>query len=46
MKLNAKVYGATTVGPGSRIGGEVKNSVLFANSNKGHDGFLGDSVLG
>jgi len=46
VKLNAKVYGATTVGPGSRIGGEVKNSVLFANSNKGHDGFLGDSVLG
>lgn len=46
VKLNAKVYGATTVGPGSRIGGEVKNAVLFANSNKGHDGFLGDSVLG
>ncbi|MDR7211368.1 GlmU family protein [Flavobacterium piscis] len=46
VKINAKVYGATTVGPGSRIGGEVKNSVLFANSNKGHDGFLGDSVLG
>ncbi|WP_166921891.1 GlmU family protein [Flavobacterium poyangense] len=46
VKLNAKVYGATTVGVGSRIGGEVKNSVLFANSNKGHDGFLGDSVLG
>ena len=46
VKLNAKSYGATTVGPGSRIGGEVKNSVLFQNSNKGHDGFLGDSVLG
>ncbi|MBS7232276.1 GlmU family protein [Flavobacterium psychroterrae] len=46
VKISAKVYGATTVGPGSRIGGEVKNSVLFANSNKGHDGFLGDSVLG
>jgi UDP-N-acetylglucosamine diphosphorylase/glucosamine-1-phosphate N-acetyltransferase len=46
VKLNAKVYGATTVGPYSRIGGEVKNSVLFAYSNKGHDGFLGDSVLG
>lgn len=46
VKLNAKIYGATTVGVGSRIGGEVKNSVLFANSNKGHDGFLGDSVLG
>ena len=46
VKMGAKVYGATTVGPGSRIGGEVKNSVLFANSNKGHEGFLGDSVLG
>ncbi|MBF7090408.1 GlmU family protein [Flavobacterium sp. ALJ2] len=46
VKMNAKVYGATTVGIGSRIGGEVKNSVVFANSNKGHDGFLGDSVLG
>ena len=46
VKLNAKVYGPTTVGPGSRIGGEVKSPVLFANSNKGHDGFLGDSVLG
>jgi UDP-N-acetylglucosamine diphosphorylase/glucosamine-1-phosphate N-acetyltransferase len=46
VKMNAKVYGATTVGVGSRIGGEVKNSVLFANSNKGHEGFLGDSVLG
>jgi UDP-N-acetylglucosamine diphosphorylase/glucosamine-1-phosphate N-acetyltransferase len=46
VKMQAKVYGATTVGPYSRIGGEVKNSVLFAYSNKGHDGFLGDSVLG
>ncbi|MBE8728030.1 GlmU family protein [Flavobacterium hungaricum] len=46
VKMSAKVYGATTVGLGSRIGGEVKNSVLFANSNKGHEGFLGDSVLG
>jgi UDP-N-acetylglucosamine diphosphorylase/glucosamine-1-phosphate N-acetyltransferase len=46
IKMAAKVYGATTVGPHSRIGGEVKNSVLFSYSNKGHDGFLGDSVLG
>ncbi len=46
VKLGAKVYGATTVGPHSRIGGEVSNSVLFAYSNKGHDGFLGNSVLG
>ncbi|QEE49701.1 glucose-1-phosphate thymidylyltransferase [Flavobacterium alkalisoli] len=46
VKLATKVYGATTVGPHSRIGGEVSNSVLFAYSNKGHDGFLGNSVLG
>lgn len=46
VKLAAKVYGATTVGPHSRIGGEVSNSVLFGYSNKGHDGFLGNSVLG
>jgi UDP-N-acetylglucosamine diphosphorylase/glucosamine-1-phosphate N-acetyltransferase len=46
VKMGSKVYGATTVGPGSRIGGEVKNSVVFANANKGHEGFLGDSVLG
>lgn len=46
VKLGAKIYGATTVGPHCRIGGEVSNSVLFAYSNKGHDGFLGNSVLG
>jgi len=46
VKMAAKVYGATTVGPYSRIGGEVNNSVLFGYSNKGHDGFLGNSVLG
>lgn len=46
VKMGAKVYGATTVGPHSRIGGEVSNSVLFGYSNKGHDGFLGNSVLG
>lgn len=46
VKLATKVYGATTVGPYSKIGGEINNSVLFAYSNKGHDGFLGNSVLG
>ncbi len=46
VKLASKVYGATTVGPYSVIGGEVSNSVLFGYSNKGHDGFLGNSVLG
>ncbi|MCK0109312.1 GlmU family protein [Flavobacteriaceae bacterium S0825] len=46
VKLGAKIYGPTTVGPHSRVGGEVNNSVLFGYSNKGHDGFLGNSVLG
>ncbi|MFN7099118.1 MAG: GlmU family protein [Flavobacterium sp.] len=46
VKLATKIYGATTVGPHSRVGGEVNNSVLFGYSNKGHDGFLGNSVLG
>jgi len=46
VKLATKVYGATTVGPHSVIGGEVNNSVLIGYSNKGHDGFLGNSVLG
>ncbi len=46
VKLATKVYGATTVGPHCRVGGEVNNSVLFGYSNKGHDGFLGNSVLG
>ena len=46
VKLAAKVYGATTVGPHCRIGGEVNNSVLFGYSSKGHDGFLGNSVIG
>ena len=46
LKMGAKIYGPTTAGPGCKLGGEVNNSVLFANSNKGHDGFLGNSVLG
>ncbi|WP_338378323.1 GlmU family protein [uncultured Flavobacterium sp.] len=46
VKLASKIYGATTVGPHCRVGGEVNNSVLFGYSNKGHDGFLGNSVLG
>jgi len=46
VKLATKIYGATTVGPHCRVGGEINNSVLFAYSNKGHDGFLGNSVLG
>ncbi len=46
VKLASKIYGATTVGPYSKVGGEINNSVLFGYSNKGHDGFLGNSVLG
>ena len=46
LKLAAKIYGPTTVGPYSKVGGEVNNSVLIGYSNKGHDGFLGNSVLG
>ncbi|MFT5848020.1 GlmU family protein [Psychroserpens sp.] len=46
VKLGAKIYGPTTVGPHSKVGGEVNNSVIFGYSNKGHDGFLGNSVIG
>lgn len=46
LKLGAKIYGPTTVGPHSKVGGEVNNSVILGYSNKGHDGFLGNSVLG
>ncbi len=46
VKMGAKIYGATTIGPESRVGGEISNSVIFGYTNKGHDGFLGNSVLG
>ncbi len=46
VKLATKIYGPTTIGPHSKVGGEVNNSVIFGYSNKGHDGFLGNSVLG
>ncbi len=46
VKLAAKIYGPTTIGPYSKVGGEINNSVLQANSNKAHDGFLGNAVLG
>lgn len=46
MKMGAMIYPATTAGPNCTLGGEIKNSVLFGNSNKGHDGYLGDSVIG
>lgn len=46
VKMGAKIYGATTIGPHSKVGGEVNNSVIFGYSNKAHDGFLGNSVIG
>lgn len=46
LKLGARIYGATTIGPHCKIGGEVNNSVVFGYSSKAHDGFLGNSVIG
>lgn len=46
LKLGTKIYGATTLGPHCKVGGEVNNVIFQAYSNKGHDGFLGNSVIG
>ena len=46
LKLGTKVYGATTLGPNCKVGGEINNSVILGYSNKGHDGFLGNSAIG
>lgn len=46
LKMGAKIYGATTLGPGCKVGGEVNNVVFQADANKGHDGYLGNSVIG
>lgn len=46
LKMGTKIYGATTIGPGCKVGGELSNVVFFSNSNKGHDGFLGNAVIG
>lgn len=46
FNLGAKIYGATTIGPHSKVGGEVSNIIIFGYSNKGHDGFVGNSVIG
>lgn len=45
VKMGSKIYGGTTIGPYSKVGGEINNSVIFGYSNKAHDGFLGHSVL-
>lgn len=46
VKMGARIYGATTLGPLCTAGGEIKNSVFLGYSNKGHDGYLGDAVIG
>ena len=46
VKMGAKIYGATTLGPYCSAGGELKNVVMFGYSNKGHEGYLGDAVIG
>ncbi|MBB6126633.1 GlmU family protein [Mucilaginibacter lappiensis] len=46
VKMGTKIYGATTVGPYSRVGGEINNAVIWGYSSKGHEGYLGNSVLG
>ena len=45
IKMGAKIYGGTTLGPNTKAGGEIKDTVFFGNANKGHDGYLGDSVI-
>lgn len=46
VKMAAKIYGPTTIGPNSKVGGELNNAVFFGNSNKAHDGFIGNAVIG
>jgi UDP-N-acetylglucosamine diphosphorylase/glucosamine-1-phosphate N-acetyltransferase len=46
VKMGAKIYGATTVGPYCRVGGEINNAILWGYSNKGHEGYLGNAVVG
>ncbi|WP_343522075.1 putative sugar nucleotidyl transferase [Pedobacter sp.] len=46
VKMGAKIYSGTTIGPNSRAGGEINNAVIWGNSAKGHEGYLGNSVMG
>ena len=46
LKMGTKIYGATSIGPNCAAGGEIKNVVMIGYSNKAHDGYLGDSVIG
>ena len=45
-KMDAKIYGYTTIGPYSKVGGELSETVIFGYSNKAHDGFIGNAVIG
>ena len=46
VKMNTSIYGTTTIGPYCLAGGEIKNAVIMGYSNKGHEGYLGDSIIG
>ncbi|MDE7160426.1 MAG: glucose-1-phosphate thymidylyltransferase [Muribaculaceae bacterium] len=46
VKMGARVYGSTTIGPYCKVGGEIDNAVIFGYSNKAHDGYLGSAVIG
>ncbi|MEY4456609.1 MAG: hypothetical protein RLY15_873 [Bacteroidota bacterium] len=46
VKMNTSIYGSTSIGPYCLAGGEIKNSIIMGFSNKGHDGYLGDSIIG
>lgn len=46
VKMGAKIYGQTTIGPYSRVGGEINNAIIWGYSSKGHEGYLGNAVLG
>lgn len=46
VKMGSKIYGGTAIGPKCTIGGELKNVIFIGNSNKGHEGYLGDSIIG
>lgn len=46
VKMGTRIYGGTTIGPKCKAGGEINNSVMFGNSNKGHDGYMGNTVIG
>ena len=46
VKMNTSIYGSTTIGPNCIAGGEIKNSIMMGSSNKGHEGYLGDSIIG